>query len=225
MYATEKHNQIMIRPDDQSFSGIKVPFLSTYVDKADFSSLAPEKAGSEEERLWDELQPLMKKLEEAAENALEIIAELQALRAYREYRGICDALGGFSTHNEFIIVRLDEDAEEKRIANSIYSFHSWISNRSWKKTSKPYVTSWYLSIWSPKSSFTGILAKGSDKGFPTLDAARKYLDGRFEVYKDLFTTELPPIPREYEGWYKVAGNLPEGVTVTDEEIKGIGLGL
>lgn len=225
MYASEKHHQIMIRPDDQGFSGIKVPFLSTYVDKADFSALTPEKAGSEEERLWDELQPLMKKLEDAAENALDIIAELQALRAYREYRGICDALGGFSTHNEFVTICSDENVEEKRIANSIYSFHCWTSNRSWKKTAKPYITSWYLSIWNPKSSFTGTLAKGSDKGFATLDAARKYLDRRFEVYKDLFTTELPPIPREYEGWYTVAGNLPEGITVTDEEIKGIGFGL
>ena len=44
MYAAEKHHQIMIRPDEQGFSGIKVPFLSTYVDKADFSALTPDVA-------------------------------------------------------------------------------------------------------------------------------------------------------------------------------------
>lgn len=164
MYAKEKHHQIMIRPDDQSFSGIKVPFLSTYVDKADFSALTPEKAESEEERLWDELQPLMKKLEEAAESALDIIAELQALRAYREFREISESLGGFSTHNEFITVRSDEDAEEKRIANSIYSFHCWVSNRSWKKTKQALCRELVSFNLEPEELIHGDTRKGQRQG-------------------------------------------------------------
>lgn len=156
----------MIRPDDQSFSGIKVPFLSTYVDKADFSALTSEKAESEGERLWDELQPLMKNLEETAESTLDIIAELQAIRGYREFLAMKKNMEAFSTHNEMIVDDNKDSIHQEygRIANMVYEFDYYIDKQDWHKGNKPYESCWYLSILNPKAASScsnkAVLARG-----------------------------------------------------------------
>ena len=221
MYATEKNNHVRIGIQD-GYLGIRPDFLATRVEKADFSALTPEKADEEENRLNAEAAVLLDTVSKAADKALYTIAELQAIASYKEFLAMKKNMEAFSTQNKMV---LDDRycsirQEYGRIANMVYEFSYWIDKYNSLKGNKPYETCWYLSILNPKASSScsnkAVIARGIDRRFETYEKAKKYINGRFRLYSSLFRSEMPPIAKDYESWYTVMGNQPEGLVVYDD---------
>lgn len=221
MYAIEKNNHIRIGIQD-GYLGLRPDFLAARVEKADFSALTPEKANKEEARLSAKANTLIESLSKSAEKALDAIAELQAIAGYREFLSMKKNMEEFSTHNEMVV----EDGncsirqEYGRTANMVYEFSYWIDKYDSRKGNKPYEVCWYFSILNPKAASSccnkAVLARGVDKRFETIEKAKRYIEGRFRIYSSLFRSELPPIVKDYESWYTVMGNQPEGLVVYDD---------
>ena len=221
MYATEKNNHVRIGIQD-GYLGIHPDFLATRVEKADFSALTPEKADEEENRLNAEAAVLIEAVSKAADKSLDTIAELQAIAGYKEFLSMKKNMEAFSTHNKMV---LDDRycsvrQEYGRTANMVYEFSYWIDKYDFRKGNKPYEACWYLSILNPKTASScsnkAVIARGIDRRFETYGKAKKYIDGRFRIYSSLFRSELPPIVKDYESWYTVMGNQPEGLVVYDD---------
>ena len=222
MYAIEKNNHIRIGIQD-GYLGLRPDFLATRVEKADFSALTPEKADEEEQRLNAEAAVLLDTVSKAADKALDTIAELQAIAGYREFLAMKKNMEAFSTHNEMVVNDNKDSIHQEygRIANMVYEFDYYIDKQDWHKGNKPYEACWFLSILNPKAAISScsskaVLARGIDKRFETVEQAKKYIDGRFRIYSSLFRSELPPIAKDYESWYTVMGNQPEGLVVYDD---------
>ena len=222
MYATEKNNRVRIGIQD-GYLGIRPDFLATRVEKADFSALTPEKADEEENRLNAKATVLLEVASKASNTALDTIAELQAIAGYKEFLSIKKNMAAFSTHNEMVVDETKDGIHQEygRIANMVYEFDYYIDKQEWHKGNKPYEACWFLSILNPKAAINScsnkaVIARGIDKRFETAEKAKKYIDGRFRLYSSLFRSEMPPIVKDYESWYTVMGNQPEGLVVYDD---------
>ena len=221
MYATEKNNHVRIGIQD-GYLGIRPDFLATRVEKADFSALTPAKAAEEENRLNAEATVLLEVASKAINTTLNTIAELQVIAGYKEFLSMKKNMEAFSTHNKMV---LDDRycsirQEYGRTANMVYEFSYWIDKYDSRKGNKPYEVCWYFSILNPKAASSccnkAVLARGVDKRFETIEKAKRYIESHFRIYSSLFRSELPPIVKDYESWYTVMGNQPEGLVVYDD---------
>lgn len=114
---------------------------------------------------------------------------------------------------------------------------SWeISNLVYKMTYKiwedvagdkkgTWLISWKLEMNRPPRPSTEkmfhpgdpAVAEQNKKRYDTLDAAQRYIQGRFDLYTPLFTELCPPIPDKFEDIFRINGSLLPGYTIAPPE--------
>lgn len=87
---------------------------------------------------------------------------------------------------------------------------------------------WTLEVNCPKRppseryNFNGkpVIAEQKKKGYDTLDAAQRYIQGRFDLYAHHFSELQPPVPAKFKKHFYVNGCLLPGYTVAPQEVTG-----
>lgn len=139
---------------------------------------------------------------------------------------------------------LDKALEYINVPQVKHTFNEWkqlkdgsweISNLVYKMTYKiwegsgaqreNWFVSWELSVNAPtqpksvKYCYAGdpTIATQKKKRYDTLDAAQRYIQGRFDAYVHLFRELCPPVPDDFKRSFCVNGCLLPGYTIAPEE--------
>ena len=114
----------------------------------------------------------------------------------------------------------------QEISNMVYKmYHHVYEDTEYNRETKERVpVAWYLT-WGVRTQaanggrYTGSIAGQQRKRFTDKAAMEKYLQGRIKAYAHLFSEASPPIPKEYERYFTVNGQLLPGYRVDGQEPK------
>lgn len=105
-----------------------------------------------------------------------------------------------------------------------------ISNRTYKmrydisyiEEANVYTVSWGIVYNAPKqpesqrTNYWGesrYVARQDNKKYPSMEAAQRYIQGRFDLYCHLFRELSPPVPHECKRMFSINGHLAAGYTL------------
>lgn len=159
-----------------------------------------------EQGIFGEIQAALQKWEEQAAQTMILDRALEYVRTP----------GVPHTSNEWV---QSEDGTWE-ISNQTYVMKFKI----WEDTGKPgtFLVSWALSVNRPqrpeaeKHYYAGppTIAEQTKKRYDTLEAAQRYVQGRFDLYTQLFTELRPPIPHDFQRAFTINGCLLPEYTVS-----------
>ena len=122
----------------------------------------------------------------------------------------------------------DQYGRGQEISNMVYKmYHHVYENTKYDRDTKKHIPiSWHLT-WAVHTRSAdgrynghgGTIAGQDNKRFTDKAAMEKYLQGRIKAYAHLFTEISPPIPKEYERYFTVNGQLLPGYTVQSQDPK------
>lgn len=105
------------------------------------------------------------------------------------------------------------------ISNRTYKMQYNISHNAAANT---YVVSWGIIYNAPKqpdsnkNNYWGdsqYVARQDNKKYPSMEAAQRYIQGRFDLYCHLFRELSPPVPHECKRMFSINGHLAAGYTL------------
>lgn len=105
------------------------------------------------------------------------------------------------------------------ISNRTYKMQYNISHNAAANT---YVVSWGIIYNVPrqpdsnKNNYWGdsqYVARQDNKKYPSMEAAQRYIQGRFDLYCHLFRELSPPVPHECKRMFSINGHLAAGYTL------------
>lgn len=109
------------------------------------------------------------------------------------------------------------------ISNRVYVMRF----RIWADPERPgsFLVSWGIAANQPKRPptekyyYSGerFVAKQDRKRYDSMEAAQRYVQGRFDLYSHLFTELSPPVPGQFKQHFKINGCLLPGYTIAPPE--------
>lgn len=105
------------------------------------------------------------------------------------------------------------------ISNRTYKMRYNVSHNAAANT---YVVSWGIIYNAPKqpdsnkNNYWGdsqYVARQDNKKYPSMEAAQRYIQGRFDLYCHLFRELSPPVPHECKRMFSINGHLAAGYTL------------
>lgn len=112
-------------------------------------------------------------------------------------------------------VKAKDEFDYNRISNRVYKMSYRIYERSSYRTgAKKYDVMWDIYTNWPQLQ-TSYKIAGQKRVCSTREEAEKYIQGRIKAYSHLFTEISPPIPKKYEKFFKVHGQLLPGYIVEE----------
>lgn len=105
------------------------------------------------------------------------------------------------------------------ISNRTYKMQYNISHNAAANT---YVVSWGIIYNAPmqpdskRNDYWGdsrYVARQDKKKYPSMEAAQRYIQGRFDLYCHLFRELSPPVPHECKRMFSINGHLAAGYTL------------
>lgn len=120
----------------------------------------------------------------------------------------------------------DNYGHGQEISNAVFKmYHHVYEDTKYDRVKQESVpVAWYLS-WAVRtqsangSHYCGNVAGQDRKRFTDKATMEKYLQGRIKAYSHLFTEVSPPIPKEFEKYFCVNGQLLPGYTVEGQPNK------
>jgi hypothetical protein len=124
----------------------------------------------------------------------------------------------------------DSYGRGQEISNTVFKmYHHVYEDTKYDRDTKQSVpVAWYLT-WAVRTQaanggrYTGDVAGQDRKRFTDKAVMEKYLQGRIKAYAHLFTELSPPVPKEFERYFTVNGQLLPGYRVEGQEPKPSGL--
>jgi hypothetical protein len=110
----------------------------------------------------------------------------------------------------------------QEISNMVYKMYHYVheDTKYDRETKQSVPVAWYLT-WAVRTQtvehYSGAVAGQDRKRFTDKAAMEKYLQGRIKTYSHLFTELSPSIPKEYERYFCVNGQLLPGYRVEGQE--------
>jgi hypothetical protein len=110
----------------------------------------------------------------------------------------------------------------QEISNMVYKMHHYVheDTKYDRETKQSVPVAWYLT-WAVRTQtvghYSGAVAGQDRQRFTDKAAMEKYLQGRIKTYSHLFTELSPPVPKEYERYFCVNGQLLPGYRVEGQE--------
>lgn len=114
------------------------------------------------------------------------------------------------------------------ISNLVYKMSYELKEDTEGDKKGTWLVSWKLEMNRPprpsteKMFYPGdpTVAEQKRKRYDTLDAAQRYIQGRFDLYSPLFMELCPPIPDKFKDIFRINGSLLPGYTIAPLEKTG-----